>query len=94
MIWVFLKSDDTRLAEELIQIVEQARDADFTPQQVSLGVAGSSPVVVALNEEMIRGKGFEHHSNRGDYIFNDRFGSAIPFGRLLCGYSTRPLGIN
>ncbi len=56
VIWVFLKSDDTRLAEELIQIVEQARDADFTPHQVSLGVAGSSPVVVALNEEMIRGK--------------------------------------
>lgn len=56
VIWVFLKSDDTRLAEELIRVVEQARDADFTPQQVSLGVAGSSPVVVALNEEMIRGK--------------------------------------
>lgn len=56
VIWVFLKSDDTRLAERLIQVVEQARDADFTPQQVSLGVAGSSPVVVALNEEMIRGK--------------------------------------
>jgi len=56
VIWVFLKSDDTRLAEELIGIVEQARDADFAQQQVSLGVAGSSPVVVALNEEMIRGK--------------------------------------
>ena len=56
VIWVFLKSDDTRLAEKLIGIVEQARDADFTPQQVSLGVAGSSPVVVALNEEMVRGK--------------------------------------
>ncbi len=56
VIWVFLKSDDTRLAEELIQIVEQAGDAEFTPHQVSLGVAGSSPVVVALNEEMIRGK--------------------------------------
>jgi predicted RND superfamily exporter protein len=56
VIWVFLKSDDTRLAEKLIRVVEQARDADFAPQQVSLGVAGSSPVVVALNEEMIRGK--------------------------------------
>lgn len=44
VIWVFLKSDDTRLAEELIQIVEQARDTDFTPHQVSLGVAGSSPL--------------------------------------------------
>ena len=56
VIWVFLKSDDTRLAERLIGMVEQARDSDFTPQQVSLGVAGSSPVVVALNEEMVRGK--------------------------------------
>lgn len=56
VIWVFLKSDDTRMAEKLIQIVEQARDADFTPRQVSLGVAGSSPVVVALNQEMVRGK--------------------------------------
>jgi len=56
VIWVFLKSDDTRLAEKMISIVNQARDSDFTPQQVSLGVAGSSPVVVALNEEMVRGK--------------------------------------
>ncbi|MBI3803358.1 MAG: MMPL family transporter [Nitrospirae bacterium] len=56
VIWVFLKSDDTRLAEKLIQIVEQTRDADFAPRQVSLGVAGSSPVVVALNQEMVRGK--------------------------------------
>lgn len=56
VIWVFLKSDDTRLAEKLIGLVDQARDADFTRNQVSLGVAGSSPVVVALNEEMVRGK--------------------------------------
>ncbi|MGB3941607.1 MAG: MMPL family transporter [Candidatus Manganitrophaceae bacterium] len=56
VIWVFLKSDDTRLAEKLIALVEKARDSDFAPHDVSLGVAGSSPVVVALNQEMVRGK--------------------------------------
>jgi len=56
VIWVFLKTDDTRLAQELIQIVEEAGGTDFEALGVSIGVAGSTPVVVALNEEMVRGK--------------------------------------
>lgn len=56
VIWVFLKSDDTRLAEELIKKVDRFRASDFDRLNVSIGVAGSSPVVVALNKEMVRGK--------------------------------------
>lgn len=55
VIWVFLRSDDTRLAERIIKVVETARSA-FEAQGVSIGVAGSSPVVVALNQEMVKGK--------------------------------------
>jgi len=56
VVWVFLKTDDTRLAERLITIVEEAKNSDFASLDVSIGVAGSSPVVVALNEEMVKGK--------------------------------------
>jgi predicted RND superfamily exporter protein len=56
VIWVFLKTDDTRLAEKLIGMVERVQETEFAPLGVSVGVAGSSPVVVALNQEMVRGK--------------------------------------
>lgn len=56
VIWVFLKTDDTRLAEKLIAVVDKAQEEDFAGLEVKIGVAGSAPVVVALNEEMVRGK--------------------------------------
>lgn len=55
VVWVFLKSDETGLAESLIRMVDGFR-ADFDRLDVSMGVAGSSPVVVALNQEMVHGK--------------------------------------
>lgn len=55
VVWVFLKSDETKLAEKLIEMVNGFRP-DFDRLGVSIGVAGSSPVVVALNEEMVHGK--------------------------------------
>lgn len=56
VVWVFLKSDDTRLAEKIIGLVDHVQQTEFAPLGVSVGVAGSSPVVVALNQEMVRGK--------------------------------------
>ncbi len=56
IIWVFMRTDDTQLAEQLIQIVEEAKATDFNALNVDIGVAGSTPVVVALNREMVRGK--------------------------------------
>lgn len=56
IIWVFMRTDDTQVAEELIKIVDDVNTSDFNPLGVAIGVAGSSPVVVALNKEMVRGK--------------------------------------
>ncbi len=56
IIWVFLRTDDTQLAETLIAIVDEAKTTDFDQLGVEIGVAGSTPVVVALNKEMVRGK--------------------------------------
>lgn len=56
IIWVFMRTDDTQVAEDLIKIVDEANTSDFNPLGVTIGVAGSSPVVVALNKEMVRGK--------------------------------------
>jgi len=56
VIWVFLKSDDTRLAEKMIGMIDRFQETDFKGLDVKMGVAGSSPVVVALNQEIIRGK--------------------------------------
>lgn len=56
VVWVFLKSDNTDLAEELIAAVEDYKGEHFDPNQIEIGVAGSSPVVVALNNEMVQGK--------------------------------------
>ncbi len=56
VIWVFMRTDDTRLTEKLIKIVDEASATEFNQLDVKIGVAGSTPVVVALNEEMVRGK--------------------------------------
>ncbi|VAX30772.1 hypothetical protein MNBD_NITROSPIRAE01-192 [hydrothermal vent metagenome] len=56
IIWVFMRTDDTLLAETLIGIVDEAKATDFNQLGVEVGVAGSTPVVVALNKEMVRGK--------------------------------------
>ncbi len=55
VIWSFLKSDSTALAEQLIAVVESQRAA-FDRLGVTIGVAGSSPVTVALNRTMVDGK--------------------------------------
>ncbi|MFQ5507805.1 MAG: RND family transporter [Leptospirillia bacterium] len=55
VLWAFLKDDSTRLAEELINITESFAKDNF-PEGVSVGVAGSSPVTVALNDTIVDGK--------------------------------------
>jgi predicted RND superfamily exporter protein len=55
VIWSFLKSDSTALAEQLIAVVDSQRAA-FERLGVTVGVAGSSPVTVALNRTMVDGK--------------------------------------
>lgn len=55
VLWVFLKDDSTQLAEELITLTEQFVDENF-PDGISVGVAGSSPVTVALNDTIVDGK--------------------------------------
>ncbi|MEW6682327.1 MAG: MMPL family transporter [Nitrospirota bacterium] len=55
VIWAFLKSDSTALAEQLIAVVDSQRTA-FDRLGVTVGVAGSSPVTVALNRTMVDGK--------------------------------------
>ncbi|MHB8482130.1 MAG: efflux RND transporter permease subunit [Nitrospiria bacterium] len=55
VIWTFLKSDSTDLAERLIKEVEAYKPGHFD-SDISVGVAGSSPVTVALNETMVKGK--------------------------------------
>jgi predicted RND superfamily exporter protein len=56
VVWVFLKSDSTNLAEKLIGVVDDYKKGNFDPDEIEIGVAGSSPVVVALNQEMVHGK--------------------------------------
>ncbi|MFQ5543854.1 MAG: RND family transporter, partial [Nitrospiria bacterium] len=51
----FLKSDTTELAEALIRQINEYKQKAF-PADVSIGVAGSVPVTLALNEVVIRGK--------------------------------------
>src|SRR3990170_2693006 len=55
VVWTFLKSDSTVLAERLIGVVEARRGA-FEHLGITVGVAGSSPVTVALNRTMVDGK--------------------------------------
>ncbi|MEO5657191.1 MAG: MMPL family transporter [Nitrospiria bacterium] len=55
VVWSFLKSDSTDLAERLIGVVDAQR-GEFERLGVTIGVAGSSPVTVALNRTMVDGK--------------------------------------
>ncbi len=55
VIMTFLKSDATGLAEALIGQINAYKLAHF-PGGVSIGVAGTLPVTLALNEVIIRGK--------------------------------------
>lgn len=55
VILTFLKSDTTQLAKQIIQTIEEYRQAHFPPD-VSIGVGGSVPVTLALNDVVIRGK--------------------------------------
>ncbi len=69
VIWVFLRDDSTVLGEKLIAIVNKygAGDGQVSPERVEgggtgfppgikVGVAGSIPVMMALNETMVSGK--------------------------------------
>jgi predicted RND superfamily exporter protein len=55
VIWAFLKDDSTRLAHQLIDITDGFATSNF-PEGVKVGVAGSSPVTVALNDTIVDGK--------------------------------------
>jgi hypothetical protein len=58
VIWSYLKSDSTALAENLIHRVEDyARHySALGGPNLTMGVAGSAPVTVALNRTMVEGK--------------------------------------
>ena len=55
VLWAFLKDDSTRLAQELIAITNEFAATRFPPG-ITAGVAGSSPVTVALNDTIVDGK--------------------------------------
>jgi uncharacterized protein len=55
VIWAFLKDDSTRLAHQLIHITDDYVKSSF-PEGIKAGVAGSSPVTVALNDTIVDGK--------------------------------------
>jgi hypothetical protein len=55
VVWTFLKSDSTELAERIIKEVNAYIPAHFD-SDITAGVAGSSPVTVALNQTMVDGK--------------------------------------
>ena len=52
VIWVFLRDDSTVLGEKLISIVNKSS----FPPGIKIGVAGSIPVMMALNQTMVSGK--------------------------------------
>lgn len=55
VILTFLKSDATELAEQLIRTIDEYKAAHFPPD-VTVGIAGSVPVTLALNDVIIHGK--------------------------------------
>lgn len=55
VIITFLKSDSTRLGQDLIEAIDQYKSNHFPPD-VTLELAGSVPVTLALNEVVIHGK--------------------------------------
>ena len=52
VVWVFLRDDSTVLGEKLISIVNKSQ----FPSGIKVGVAGSIPVMMALNQTMVSGK--------------------------------------
>ncbi len=55
VLWAFLKDDSTALAHKLIDLTDSFAKKRF-PEGVTAGVAGSSPVTVALNDTIVDGK--------------------------------------
>lgn len=55
VVWAFLKDDSTRLAHQLIDVTDAYVKSSF-PEGITAGVAGSSPVTVALNDTIVDGK--------------------------------------
>ncbi|MBI5136758.1 MAG: MMPL family transporter [Nitrospirae bacterium] len=55
VLWAFLKDDSTLLAQQLIDITDEFVKTEF-PEGITAGVAGSSPVTVALNDTIVDGK--------------------------------------
>jgi predicted RND superfamily exporter protein len=55
VILTFLKSDTTQLAKQIIQTINEYRENHF-PKDVTIGVGGSAPVTLALNDVIIKGK--------------------------------------
>ncbi|MCC7201488.1 MAG: MMPL family transporter [Nitrospirae bacterium] len=59
VIWVFLRDDSTELGQKLISIVDKYSGGDNGegfPPGIKVGVAGSIPVMMALNQTMVAGK--------------------------------------
>ena len=52
VVWVFLRDDSTVLGEKLISMVNKSN----FPPGIKVGVAGSIPVMMALNQTMVSGK--------------------------------------
>ncbi len=80
VVMTFLKSDATELGEDLIAQIEAYTDAHFPPG-VSVGIAGSVPVTLALNQVIIRGKLL----NIAQMIIICFFMSALVFKSFIAG---------
>src|SRR5581483_11281984 len=55
VILTFFKSDATQLGQEIIRTINEYKEAHFPPD-VTIGIGGSVPVTLALNDVVIRGK--------------------------------------
>jgi len=76
----FLKSDATVLAEELIAEIKGYEAAHF-PKGLTVSIAGSVPVTLALNEVIIRGKLL----NIAQMILISFFMASLVFRSLIAG---------
>jgi len=89
LLMTFLKSDETALAEELIAEIK-AYEAEHFPPGLSVNIAGSVPVTLALNEVIIRGK----LQNIAQMIFISFFMASLVFRSMIAGlYVLIPLVI-
>lgn len=80
VLMTFLKSDETALAEELIAEIK-LYEAEHFPEGVSVSIAGSVPVTLALNEVIIRGK----LQNIAQMIFISFFMASLVFRSMIAG---------